>query len=89
MIEMHIQRQSYDGHFGSATERFVEACRKIANDPKTGRLGTIVKRMFDGAKLGAELTIQATPSANGTADTSTPQLSKRLSGKKLNPINHL
>jgi hypothetical protein len=74
MIEMRIQRQSYDAHFGSATERFVEACRKIANDPKTGRLGIIVKRMFDGAKLGAELTIQVTPSSSN-ADTSTSQLS--------------
>jgi hypothetical protein len=74
MIEMRIQRQSYDAHFGSATERFVEACRKIANDPKTGRLGNIVKRMFDGAKLGAELTIQVKPSSVN-ADMSTSQLS--------------
>ena len=78
MIEMRIQRQMYVAHFGSATERFVEACRMIANDPKAGRLGTIIKRMFDGAKLSTELAAQFTPSSNGNplnTETSPPQRS--------------
>lgn len=59
MIEMRLQRATYDQHFGSATERFVEACRTIANDAASPRLAGLVKRLFEGTTLASELTPQA------------------------------
>jgi hypothetical protein len=61
MLEMRIQRHVYYPHFGSATDRFVEACRNIVAAPDAGRLGVLVKRLFDDANIGAELTPQADP----------------------------
>ncbi|MDY7549176.1 P-loop NTPase fold protein [Glaciimonas sp. CA11.2] len=63
MIEMRIQRTTYDAHFGSATDRFVEACRAIANDASSPRLAGLIKRLFEGPSLQAELTpsIQTQP----------------------------
>jgi KAP family P-loop domain len=73
MIEMRLQRQTYDAHFGTATERFVDACRTIASDPTSSRLAELVKRLFAGTALASELTLpqaqagpapaQATPTA--------------------------
>lgn len=37
--------------FGHATDRFVEACRNIANDPSSGRLGKLIKSLFANSKL--------------------------------------
>jgi hypothetical protein len=55
MIEMRLQRTTYDAHFGSATERFIEACRTIANDATSPRLARLIKRLFEGTVLAAEL----------------------------------
>ncbi|MEY9632916.1 hypothetical protein ABIF66_001145 [Bradyrhizobium japonicum] len=63
MLEMRIQRQAYEPHFGSATDRFVEACRNIAGAPNSGRLGSLIKHLFDDANIEAELTPQADPAA--------------------------
>src|SRR5690606_14892450 len=58
MYEMRLQRATYDPHFGSATERFVEACRNIANDAAFPRLAALVKRLFEGTALASELAPQ-------------------------------
>ncbi|MDP1939313.1 MAG: hypothetical protein Q8K54_01505 [Gallionella sp.] len=58
MIEMRLQRATYDPHFGSATDRFVEACRIITNDAASPRLAGLVKRLFDGTALASELAPQ-------------------------------
>jgi hypothetical protein len=55
MIEMRLQRATYDPYFGSATERFVEACRNITNDTASPRLAGMVKRLFEVTSLSAEL----------------------------------
>lgn len=62
MIEMRLQKGTYDSNFGSATERFVEACRIIASDTTSPRLAELVKRLFEGAALASEL-IQQEPTA--------------------------
>ncbi len=77
MIRMRLQRQTYDAHFGAATERFVEACRTLANAPDSGRLARLIKRLFAGTALSSELAppnaqvtpvpAQATPVAVATA----------------------
>ncbi|CAE6769160.1 hypothetical protein R75461_03747 [Paraburkholderia nemoris] len=71
MLDMLLNRQAYDGHFGSAMDRFVEACRNIALNPSSGRLGALIKRLFKDAKLASEveppLTSVTTPPAVAAA----------------------
>jgi hypothetical protein len=55
MIEMRLQRQTYDPHFGTATERFVEACRTIANDAGSPRLAGLIKALFEPTALASEI----------------------------------
>ncbi|WP_429295806.1 P-loop NTPase fold protein [Paraburkholderia atlantica] len=62
MLDMTIQRQNYDPHFGSATDCFTEACRNVASNPSSGRLGKLIKRLFKEANLDLEADPQA-PSA--------------------------
>lgn len=59
MIKMRLQRTTYDSHFGTASERFVDACRIIANDASTPRLATLMKLLFERTALAAELNSQA------------------------------
>ncbi len=64
MIDMRLQRQTFDPHFGTATDRFVEACRSIANDNSSSRLAELIKRLFAGTALASELSlsqVQAAP----------------------------
>ncbi|MBS0343388.1 MAG: hypothetical protein JSS56_23025 [Proteobacteria bacterium] len=57
MIQMRLQRSTYDPHFGHATDRFMDACRTIANDqkPESERLAKLMKRLFAKTALAAEL----------------------------------
>jgi len=55
MIEMRIQQDHYKNHFGSATDRFVEACTNIVEDSESVRLGTLIRRLFNDASIGGEL----------------------------------
>ena len=57
MIQMRLQRGTFDPHFGSATEHFMEACRAIANDksPESARLAKLMKRLFAKTVLAKEL----------------------------------
>lgn len=56
MIEMRLQKGTYDSHFGGATERFVDACRIIAGDTSSPRLAGLVKKLFESTALATELT---------------------------------
>ena len=60
MIEMRLQKETHASHFGEATERFIEACRNIANDTKSPRLAGLVKRLFEGTAIASELTPHST-----------------------------
>ncbi len=57
MIQMRLQRATYDQHFGHATDRFMEACRMIANDQsaESARLAKLMKRLFAKTALATEL----------------------------------
>jgi len=68
MINIRLQRATYDPHFGTATERFVEACRAIANDVTSPRLASLVQRLFVGTPLASELA----PEAHATGQTPHP-----------------
>jgi hypothetical protein len=69
MIKMRLQRATYDAHFGTATERFVEACRAIANDAASPRLARLVQRVFGGTPLASELA----PEAHAAGQTLAPE----------------
>jgi len=56
MIEMSIQRVTYDTHFGTATQHFIDACRAISNDPSSPRLAGLIKKLFASTTLANELT---------------------------------
>ena len=51
MLEMTMQPGGYREHFGQATDRFTEACKNIAQDPNSGRLGKLIKKLFADSKL--------------------------------------
>lgn len=57
MIQMRLQKGTYDQHSGTATERFMEACRAIANDQAPGsiRLAKLIRRLFEKTALASEL----------------------------------
>ena len=55
MIEMRLQRATYDAHFGTATQHFIDACRAISNDSSSPRLAALIKKLFDGTALEVEL----------------------------------
>ncbi|SCK42617.1 hypothetical protein VAR608DRAFT_4086 [Variovorax sp. HW608] len=59
MIEMRLQRATYDVHFGTATQHFVDACRAISNDPNSPRLAALVKKLVSRTALAAELSTPA------------------------------
>lgn len=68
MIEMRLQRETYDPHFGTATERFIEACRTIVNDSTSPRLASLIQRLFAGNALASELALQP-PTTDRSAQT--------------------
>jgi len=55
MMKMRVQHANYDPHFGTATERFMEACRAIAKDATAPRLASLIARLFEGSTLASEL----------------------------------
>ncbi len=55
MLDLCVNKQTYEKHFGSAMDNFVQACRNIVNDPKTGRLCKLIKILFSDSKLTEEL----------------------------------
>jgi uncharacterized protein YunC (DUF1805 family) len=55
MIEMRLQRATYDAHFGTATQHFIDACRAISNDSSSPRLAALIKKLFARTALAVEL----------------------------------
>lgn len=56
MIEMRLQRATYDAHFGTATQHFMDACRAISSDPNSRRLASLITKLFARTALAPELT---------------------------------
>jgi len=55
MIDMRIHRAMYDEHFGSATDYFVEACKRIVADSDSVRLGKLIRTLFTDAGMADQL----------------------------------
>lgn len=56
MIDMRLQRETFDPHFGTATQNFMDACRAISNDSNSPRLAALIKKLFARTALAVELT---------------------------------
>jgi hypothetical protein len=56
-LEMCVQPGSYVQHFGAATNRFMDACKSIHNDPTVPRLAMLVETLFKSSKLEAHLAL--------------------------------
>jgi hypothetical protein len=68
MIEMRLARATYDGHFGTASQHFIEACRSIANDQKSPRLAALIRNLFASTALAAELNAPPARSSPGGSE---------------------
>lgn len=51
MMEFLTKKDVYGDEFGSGADRFAEACRNIVNAPDAGRLGKLIKALFEDAKI--------------------------------------
>lgn len=51
MIEFLTQKDVYGEDFGAGADHFAEACRNIVNEPDAGRLGNLIKMLFDNAGI--------------------------------------
>ncbi|MBK5551926.1 NTPase KAP [Pseudomonas sp. TH03] len=51
MLDLCINKETYEQHFGLAMDNYIHACKSIAQDPQSGRLGKLVKRLFIDSKL--------------------------------------
>ncbi|MBN3846094.1 NTPase KAP [Paraburkholderia sp. Ac-20342] len=54
-VDMCMHRRTYDSHFGTALDHFIEACRNICADPAQRRLSRTLRMLFEDAKLQAVL----------------------------------
>jgi hypothetical protein len=55
MIEMRLQRETYDVHFGTATQHFIDACRAISKDSNSPRLAALIQKLFVRTALAGEI----------------------------------
>jgi hypothetical protein len=56
LLYMCTQRGAYGHDFGKTLDNFIVACRQIVDDPESGRLGRLIRLLFEDAKLGSKLT---------------------------------
>lgn len=54
-MEICVNRENYQRHFGSASDHFIQACRNITEDSDQARLGQLIKMLFKDAKIESEL----------------------------------
>lgn len=61
MLDLCNNKDTYEKHFGSAMDNFVQACKKIIEDPQSGRLGKLVTRLFADSKIAYMLETKPQP----------------------------
>lgn len=50
-LEMCVQRENYEKHFGTAVDHFIQACSNICSDSESARLSGLISLLFNDAKL--------------------------------------
>ncbi len=63
MLDLCLNKETYEKHFGSAMDNFAQACKNIIQDPQSGRLGKLVTGLFADSKIShlLETEPQSTP----------------------------
>jgi len=51
MLDLCANKETYERHFGSAMDNFIQACNNITQDPHAARLGKLIKKLFIDSKL--------------------------------------
>lgn len=69
MIDMSLNQQDYEQHFGSALERFVEACGAISKDSASPRLAGLINRLFTGTAIASKFASHAQAASTLTTCT--------------------
>lgn len=59
MLEFYENKLNYEKHFGPAMDNFLQACRKITNDPSAGRLSKLIQFLFADSNLTENLNSEA------------------------------
>lgn len=60
-VEMHVERDGYNGRFGDASWEFVAACRAICYEDFNPRLSKIIQMLFDEANIRPLLAVHDYP----------------------------
>lgn len=55
MVRISLDKAQYEVHFGSASENFILACKKIIDDKDSPRLAAVVKMVFSNSAASALL----------------------------------
>ncbi len=55
MLDLCINKQNFEKHFGQASENFTQACRNIVQGQANPRLAKLIKMLFADSKLGDQL----------------------------------
>lgn len=63
MLDMCINKVTYEKHFGTAMDNFVQACKNIIQDPQSGRLGKLVTLLFADSKISHLLESEPPPTS--------------------------
>jgi len=66
MLDFVLHKETYEKHFGSAMDNFIQACRNIVIDPTSVRLSKLIERLFTDAKLSEILSPGSMPSDHAT-----------------------
>lgn len=55
MLELCANKGAYVNHFGTAMDNFAAACRCIAEDTSSPRLGNLIRSLFSSSKISSLL----------------------------------
>jgi len=68
LVEMHVQRSSYENHFGDFSWAFVAACQKICYENANPRLSNTIRMLFRNEGLLSLLVVHDNPRAQATPE---------------------
>lgn len=61
MLDLCINKNTYEKHFGSAMDNFVQACKNIIQDSRSGRLSKLITSLFVDSKIDHLLETEPQP----------------------------
>jgi hypothetical protein len=67
-VEMHVQRSTYENHFGESSWAFVAACQKICHENANPRLTKTIEMLFKRENMGSLLIVYDRPQPQAMPD---------------------